>query len=348
MEIGSKIKQLRLKSGFTQEQLAERLGISAQSISKWETAVTMPDITMLPMLAEEFGVTIDELFDLTMNQKLQRIENRLDVEEELSADTFREYENLLKSQLEENVDKARIFSMLANLYHHRMEADSKRVSKYAREAIIRNPEKKDCQWLLSKAEGAVVWDWNMRNHAAIIDFYKAVIENDKIEPKTPMPYYYLLDNLLADHRIEEAKRYLDIYQTLPAHKAFMVSVYKAHIALGEYGVKKADNIMEKALEEFEDNSGFQFELAQYYAQKCDYEKAILAYENSWKLEEGKNPRFTDALHAISIIYEILGDYKKAAKAYDRIITCLKEEWGYSNEDAAIIQAERERQRLSSK
>ena len=348
MEIGSKIRQLRLKSGFTQEQLAERLGISAQSISKWETAVTMPDITILPMLAEEFGVTIDELFDLTINQKLQRIENRLDVEEELSADIFKEYENLLKSQLEENADKARICSMLANLYHHRMEADSKRVSKYAREAIIRKPEKKDCQWLLSKAEGAVVWDWNMRNHTAIIDFYKSVIEGDKIEPKTPMPYYYLLDNLLADHRIEEAKKYLDIYQTLPAHKDFMVSVYKAYIALGEYDVKKADKIMEKTLEEFENDSGFQFELGQYYAQKCDYKKAILAYESSWKLEEGKNARFTDALHGISIIYEILGDYEKAAKTYDRIIICLKEEWGYSNEDIAIIQAERERQRLKNK
>ena len=66
MEIGSKIKQLRYKCGLTQEQLASRLGISAQSVSKWENAVAMPDITLLPMLAEVFGVSIDELFDLTV------------------------------------------------------------------------------------------------------------------------------------------------------------------------------------------------------------------------------------------------------------------------------------------
>ncbi len=51
MNIGLKIKQLRLNAGLTQEQLAARLGISAQSISKWETAVTMPDITLLPLLS---------------------------------------------------------------------------------------------------------------------------------------------------------------------------------------------------------------------------------------------------------------------------------------------------------
>ena len=62
MELGKKIKQLRYRSGLTQEQLAEHLGISPQSVSKWETAVTMPDISLLPALAEELGVSIDELF----------------------------------------------------------------------------------------------------------------------------------------------------------------------------------------------------------------------------------------------------------------------------------------------
>ena len=65
MELGKKIKQLRFKAGLTQEQLAEKLGIGAQSVSKWENAVAMPDITALPLLAEIFGVSIDDLFDLS-------------------------------------------------------------------------------------------------------------------------------------------------------------------------------------------------------------------------------------------------------------------------------------------
>ena len=44
MELGKKIKQLRFKAGLTQEQLAEKLGVVPQSVSKWETAVAMPDI----------------------------------------------------------------------------------------------------------------------------------------------------------------------------------------------------------------------------------------------------------------------------------------------------------------
>ena len=104
MEIGNKIKQLRYKSGLTQEQLALKLGVSAQSVSKWETAVTMPDITLLPILAGEFGVSIDELFDLTADQKLHRIEKRIEAEEELAPDVFREYEEILQNELSENGD----------------------------------------------------------------------------------------------------------------------------------------------------------------------------------------------------------------------------------------------------
>ncbi len=345
MEIGNKIKQLRYKAGLTQEQLASILGISAQSVSKWETSVTMPDITLLPMLATELGVTIDELFDLTTDQRLYRIEKRIDLEEEFPADIFKEYETFLKNQLEENGDKTKIYSLLAQLYHQRMEADARRVSKFAREAIMRNPEKKDCQWLLQKAEGASIWDWNIANHTEIIDFYKKVIENDSVVPKTPMPYYEVMDNLIADHRTKEAEKYLEIYQTLPAHKPFLVPVYKAHIALAEYDVQRADDIMKCALTEFADNSGFLFETAQYHARKCEYEKAIEYYELSWKSEEDKKPRFTDALHGIAVIYKILGNTQKAIETYDRMILCIKDEWGYNDGDAAVVEVEREKSRL---
>lgn len=44
MELGKKIKHLRFQAGLTQEQLAEKLGIGAQSVSKWENAVAMPTL----------------------------------------------------------------------------------------------------------------------------------------------------------------------------------------------------------------------------------------------------------------------------------------------------------------
>lgn len=62
MAIGKNIAELRKSSGMTQEQLAETLGVSAQSISKWENEVTMPDIMLLPVIAGCFDITVDELY----------------------------------------------------------------------------------------------------------------------------------------------------------------------------------------------------------------------------------------------------------------------------------------------
>ena len=343
MEIGNKIKQLRLHAGMTQEQLAAKLGISAQSVSKWETAVTMPDITLLPILAGELGVSIDDLFDLTAEQKFHRIERRMDIEEEFTEQTFAEYESFLRTHLEEDKDNYRILSLLAHLYHHRMTADSRKVSHYARKAILLRPEKKDCQWLLQKAEGATCWDWNIANHSTVIDFYKKVIEADTATPKSPMPYYEVMDNLLADHRAKEAAEYLAVYRTLPAHRPFLVPVYEAYIALAEYDAKKADAIMEEAEVRFGEDKGFLFEKGQYHARKCDYEKAIAYYERSWVTDQ--RPRYTDALHGIATIYEILGNKDKAIETYERMIACIKDEWGYADSDAAVIEVERERNRL---
>ena len=52
MEIGNKINQLRKLSGMTQEQLAEKLNVSRQTISKWEKGLSIPDAEMLIRLAE--------------------------------------------------------------------------------------------------------------------------------------------------------------------------------------------------------------------------------------------------------------------------------------------------------
>ncbi len=345
MNIGNKIKQLRLKAGLTQEQLGACLGISAQSISKWETAVTMPDISLLPLLSSQLGVTIDELFDLTADQKLQRIERRLDIEEDFSDGVFHEYESFLKNRLDEPGDRTKILSLLAHLYHHRMESDSRRVSKYAREAITLAPEKKECQWLLQKAEGANCWDWNIANHTDVINFYKTVIERDSITPKTPLPYYEVMDNLIADRRTAEAREYLAEYKRLPACKPFLVPVYEAYIAMAEYDINAADEIMQNALKDFSDNSGFLFESAQYYARNCKYEKAIEFYEASWAADERQKPRYTDPLHGIATIYEIMGDKQKAIETYDRMIACIKDEWNYKDEDAAVVEVERQKKRL---
>ena len=62
MKLGTKIKTLRLGASMTQEQLANRLGVSPQAVSKWERGCTYPDLALLLPIARLFDVTLDELF----------------------------------------------------------------------------------------------------------------------------------------------------------------------------------------------------------------------------------------------------------------------------------------------
>ncbi len=76
LSMGQIIKDLRKKSGFTQEELAERLGVTYQAVSKWENDTGLPDISQVVPLASIFGVTTDVLFgiaDTTENEEAWKI-----------------------------------------------------------------------------------------------------------------------------------------------------------------------------------------------------------------------------------------------------------------------------------
>ena len=59
--IGQRISMLRKRDGYTQEQLANKVGVTAQAVSKWETGQACPDISIIPELARLFGVSTDIL-----------------------------------------------------------------------------------------------------------------------------------------------------------------------------------------------------------------------------------------------------------------------------------------------
>ena len=76
LNIGNKIKHLRMQKNISQEVLAQYLGVSFQAVSKWESNTTAPDIVLIPAIASFFGVSIDELFDYNyyeMEKKVQEI-----------------------------------------------------------------------------------------------------------------------------------------------------------------------------------------------------------------------------------------------------------------------------------
>ncbi len=89
--IGEKIKAFRLDAGLSQTQLAQKLGISSQAVSKWETNFSQPDITLLPEIASLFGVPIDDLFGYTREKMYAKIEKRLEYGHALSQAEFQQF-----------------------------------------------------------------------------------------------------------------------------------------------------------------------------------------------------------------------------------------------------------------
>lgn len=67
MLLGDKIRSLRKSKQITQAQLAEALSVSSQSVSKWENNMSVPDISVLPVIARYFGITMDELFNYRLD-----------------------------------------------------------------------------------------------------------------------------------------------------------------------------------------------------------------------------------------------------------------------------------------
>ena len=69
MSLGNSLYNSRKKKGLSQEEVAEKLGVSRQTISKWETEETVPDIYQAKKLAKIYGLSLDELIDADLDQK---------------------------------------------------------------------------------------------------------------------------------------------------------------------------------------------------------------------------------------------------------------------------------------
>lgn len=67
MNLGKKIAELRKKNNLSQEELAEKVGVARQTISKWEIGDTTPDINQVKIISKIFNISIDELVDNDIN-----------------------------------------------------------------------------------------------------------------------------------------------------------------------------------------------------------------------------------------------------------------------------------------
>lgn len=87
LNIGENIRKYRKQADLTQDQLADRLGVSYQSVSRWENGLTYPDMELLPSIAKIFNVSIDELLGMPEEKKEQEAKS---IFTELAKATFEE------------------------------------------------------------------------------------------------------------------------------------------------------------------------------------------------------------------------------------------------------------------
>lgn len=126
---GENLKKLRKSKDLTQETLAEFLGMSFQAVSKWERGETYPDITMLPVIASFFGVTVDSLLGTDMIEKEKQINEYYEKYARMLAEgKVDEAREMLKTAVSEFPGNYDLLSKYLNALIHAQDDDNYLIS----------------------------------------------------------------------------------------------------------------------------------------------------------------------------------------------------------------------------
>ena len=340
MNIGKQIKALRLQKSVTQEKLAQLLGVSPQAVSKWENDVTMPDIQLLPELSAYLGATIDELFQVTDEVHLNRIENMIYDRKVLSQADYEYAEHFLQIHSRAEGSNGKCLRLLAQLHlqkarHHREQAEF-----YAKAALEADPSCKANHVALKEAQGGTETDWNLANHFRRISYYYDFIHKN---PDDARGYMYLMDELIADGRLEEADALIGPLSRTAAPCRLMM--YEGEISWARGDHDQAFHIWERMCKEDSDNWLVYAYLGDRLARDSRYEEAVRSYEKAFSLQP--LPRYVDQPECIAHICEINGQYEKAIRYWEEVVRVLVEEWKVA-EGEAVDRPKREINRLREK
>lgn len=201
MNIGLNIKKLRLTRGMTQEELAEYTGVSSRAVSRWENGITFPDISLLPVLANIFEVTVDELLDVDVYKKEQDIKQILDENQKYkhTGEVEKSIE-LLKKSLNKYPNNFEIMKQLKNallMYYCAKDGDR----GYLLDEITEL-----CEKILNKCNDKKIRESAIRD---LVFVYPRVGQREKArelaeeQPSMYMCKEHLLENVLEGKELDE-------------------------------------------------------------------------------------------------------------------------------------------------
>ena len=340
MEIGNQIKSLRLRRGITQEEMAQSLGITAQAVSKWERSVAAPDIEMLPAISAYFGVTIDELFALSDDTRMERIQNMLwDVRylQQSDVDSARDF---LLEKARREPDNGRPHELLADMENHIAREHQSKAAEYAKEALRRDPTLRNAYGELISAMNGKFSDWNAGSHYALIDVLASHIQEN---PTSRNAHMDIIDQLLDDDRVDEAKQY---WQRLADFDdTYRVPLYAGKVEWQRGDRQEAFRIWAKMEQDFPSEWCVYHHIADYLLRDGQTEQVPVYYRKA--LEVQKAPRLVDPYEALAQYYERIGDYGAAIEVLKEELEIFDKEWHFTEGETADI-VHREIARLQKK
>lgn len=320
MNIGNQIKALRMRKGVTQEAVAQHFNISAQAISKWECGQSVPDIGMLPGLSAYFGVTIDELFALSDETRIERIQNMIwEVRFLNPADVENERQFLLEKARREPKNKEP-HCLLAELEIHLAEEHLIRAQEYALEIFEREDGTASGCYFLGKAMGGIHVDPRHNNHNALISYYKECLEK---YPEKRMTYAHLISQLIEDHRLAEAQRYCDeMGKNFPGD--YYVTVHRIKVAIARGDLKAAREMMRTLDEKYPDDWSIQHWIGDLLTLAGEYTAAKTHYRRS--IELLSTSRYIDPIDSLAQCCEMDGDIEAAIATRKFELEVMDKDW----------------------
>lgn len=329
MEIGSQIRRLRLRKDVTQEAMAHHLGVTPQAVSKWERNAAAPDIALLPALSAYFGVTIDELFALSDETRLERIRNMIWDVRYFDPAVVKNEQKFLLEKAKQEPENDTLYELLADMELHLAKEHMELAEEYSREALRRNADNADALFSLVQAMGGVCGDWYAANHHILIDFCKEFIAG---HPTNTQAYMWLIDHLLIDCRTEEAKAYFDEFATVD--DSYRTEMYLGKLLWHTGNQEGAMAVWQKMQEDFPDQWYAWLSLGNMMAQTGNYEAAKANYRKALDMQDA--PRYLDALESIAQICEVQNDIPGAIAAWKEELEYLGKEWDCTTGETADV------------
>lgn len=317
MNIGSVIKKLRTAQGVTQEDLAEYLGISYQAVSKWETGVGLPDITLLPRIAVFFGVRIDELFSINHEDEMERIRYILDYEK-MNDGNFAYAKKTLDAMLSENSKNVEAIKTYAKVILNKSNEELLAAGKLLEKAMETSPLDDEVYGLYRAVRGGGAYKYHSDN-----DWFIRVCEPyAKKYPQNEGLCSSLIEAMISQQYFDRAEEIIHLMKP-SAEQKFMKDILMGDVQVKRGNTESAKEIWATVSKE---DWRAQYEVGERLNRLNEYEDAIVCFNRAFELQKAPK-RALDMVYSLAFLYKKLGRYIEAIKSWECILQVLAEDYG---------------------